>query len=437
MLKKIQCEPLRKFTQGIYRLAQKPQFWVVIHVILFLVIFTFLTWKFYEAPTPGAIEKIVATKILEGQIPYIDFESEYPPIALILFIIPALFAKTLPPYYIAFTIEMLLFDLLAIALIIYISKRINMSKVRTLTVYTLLMAITAGPIVTQRYDLPAAVMVLAAVAAFIAGKNKTSWGIVAVGVMAKIFPVVVAPFFAIWLIIKKQYKQLAQGIAVFLGAILIIALPWLIVDAGSFWTMVSYHLDRGLHAESTYGSFIILGQLFKWTTVDYDFTYGSFNIDSVLADNFASASFYVMAGAFLVICLIFAYQLYKKQKAITNIELNRVETETLLIRYAAIAVLTFLIFNKVFSAQYMIWVCPLLPLISIRGNNIMVLLALIAGALSIYIYPLNYEQFEYYETAPVIIMAVRNLLVIAIFIIAFFPAKRNAMQMTQKQLDGL
>jgi hypothetical protein len=210
-------------------------------------------------------------------------------------------------------------------------------------------------------------------------------------------------------------------------------LPWLIMDAKSLWSFIGYHLDRGLHAESTYGSFIILGQLFKWTSVNYDFTFGSFNIDSILADNMAHISFYLMAAAFAVICLLFAWQLYKKQKNISaaDMEINRLETETLFIRYAAIAVLAFLVFNKVFSAQYMIWMCTLLPLIRIRGNTIMIMMALVAGALSIYIYPLNYMAFELYETAPVIIMAVRNVLIIAIFIMAFFPAKNKAAPVLQ------
>jgi hypothetical protein len=102
----------------------------------------------------------------------VDFECEYPPVALLIFLIPGLIFRTLPPYYIAFTVEMLLFDILAIYLIIYISRRINISKVNALAIYTLLIAITAGPIATQRYDMAPAVMVLASVAAFVGGKNR-------------------------------------------------------------------------------------------------------------------------------------------------------------------------------------------------------------------------------------------------------------------------
>ncbi len=417
------CPILYKTCGVMNNLSRKTIFWVVIHTILFLAVFTALTWAWYDAPTPGVIEKIVACNILDGQIPYIDFECEYPPVALLIFLIPGLLFKTLPAYYIAFTAEMLIFDILAIFLITYIAKRINISKAKALTGYTLLIAFTAGPLVTQRYDLAAAVMVLAAVAAFIGGKNKTAWGVLALGVMAKIFPIVVAPFFAIWMLMKKQYSQLVKGIAVFGGVVLVTILPWLIMDAKSLWTMFAYHLDRGLHAESVYGSFIILAQMFGFTNVDYDFNYGSFNITSVLADNLANYSFYIMAIVLVILCLFFILQSYKIQILTVNSESSQIEMKTLLIRFVAIAIMVFLIFNKVFSAQYMVWICPLIPLLNIRRNNLVIMLLLVAGILTIYIYPFNYLEFEYFENLPVFLMANRNIIMIIVFVLMLIGLK--------------
>jgi uncharacterized membrane protein len=419
------CQIYKKAGSKLESLVQKTPFWIVIHVVLFLGVFLGWTYGFYDyyAPTPGAIEKIISQNILSGQIPYVDFECEYPPVALLIFLIPGLIFRTLTPYYIAFTVEMLLFDVLAIYLIIYISKRINISKVHALAVYTLLIAITAGPIATQRYDIVPAVMVLASVAAFIGGKNKTAWGVLALGVMAKIFPIVVAPLFAIWLLIKKQYSQLAKGIAVFGGVILLTVIPWLIIEPQSLWSMFSYHLERGLHAESTYGSLVLLGQLFGWTQVDYDFNFGSFNITSALADNLAHSSFYIMAAVLLAIYGLFAYQLYKQRKNDKDMASLQVEEETLLMRYVALAVMAFLLFNKVFSAQYMIWICPLIPLLNIRYKNLITVLLLIAGAFTIYIYPFNYVEFEYFESFPVLIMSRRNLLLIIAFVLMLIARK--------------
>ena len=413
------CHIYKNICEKLSKLAQKTSFWIIIHVVLFLCVFLLWSHVFYEyyGPSPGAVEKNIVLKIFKGQIPYIDFECEYPPVALLLFIIPGLFFRALPGYYIAFTVEMLLFDILAIFMIIFIVKRLNISKVKALSSYTLLIAIAAGPIASQRYDLAPAVMVLAAVAAFLSGKNKTAWGVLALGVMAKVFPIVVAPLFAVWLLIKKQDAQLFKGIAVFAAVALLTVLPWLIMDAGSIGSMLTYHMDRGLHAESTYGSFIILAQHFGWTSVEYDFSYGSFNITSGLADNLSHASFFIMGAVLLLAYVLFSFKLSKKELKTDGMLSSQAAQETLLIRYVAISVLAFMLFNKVFSAQYIVWFCPLLPLLNIRFHNFMVLLLLIAGAFTIYIYPFNYINFEYYETLPVFLMAGRNLLLVVVFIL--------------------
>jgi magnesium-transporting ATPase (P-type) len=188
-------------------------------------------------------------------------------------------------------------------------------------------------------------------------------------------------------------------------------------------------MDRGLHAESTYGSFIILAQHFGWTSVGYDFNFGSFNITSGLADNLAHASFYIMGAILFLVYTLFLYQIYKRE---LNKEVNissQAEQETLFIRYVTISVLVFLLFNKVFSAQYMAWFCPLIPLLNIRFQNLIVVMLLIAGVFTTYIYPFNYLEFEYFENLPVLLMANRNLLLIIVFILVLIgikPREKNA-----------
>lgn len=419
---------LQRYFDKIYGFAQNPAFWVAVHAVLFLCIFTNVGLNYYTSPTPTALENILALNMLEGQIPYSDFICEYPPLALLVFIIPALFFRSLSLYYIAFATEIFLFDLLAIALIIYISKRLNISTVRSLTVYTLFIAFVAGPISVQRYDLVPAVLTLAALAAFIAGKNKTAWGVLALGVMAKLYPLVIAPLFAIWYIAKGQYRRLAEGAAVFLGTVLVTILPWIIIDARGFWESISYHLERGLHFESFFGSLVLLGQLFGWTEVGSESSYGSYNLVSPLADNIAEASFFIMAAAFVALYLLFALRLRKEQDSAISPEAPAPGAGELLVRFTSLAVIVFLLCNKVFSIQYMIWLCPLLPLLHIRWSNIMVILLLIAGALTLYIFPFNYTPFIKCETAPIIIMASRNLLLLAIGALILFSGRAGAVK---------
>jgi hypothetical protein len=51
-----------------------------------------------------------ATQIREGRIPYRDFRVEYPPLALPLFLAPALASSDVTRFKIAFAVEMLIFN---------------------------------------------------------------------------------------------------------------------------------------------------------------------------------------------------------------------------------------------------------------------------------------------------------------------------------------
>ncbi len=419
---------LQRLFHRLQRIVRSPFFWIAIHAVLLLPVFISLAWLYYTSPSPGAAEYKIAMEILGGQIPYHDFAFEYPPLALLILVIPGLFFRSLSSYFIAFAVEIFLFDVIAIALIVYISRRLNMSTVRSLVFYTLFMAVVAGPIVIQRYDLVPAVLVLVALVALIKERNNWAWAMLALGVVAKLFPLVVAPLFFIWHIAKRQYGQLIKGVAVFSAVILATVIPWVVIDAQGFWHSISYHLERGLHAESSYGSFILLGQLLGFTHVQGGFSpYNSYDLTSPLADSLAAASFYIMAALLLALYLLFAFQLKKRQNKITSLGMPAAEAESLLLRYSALVIIAFLASSKVFSIQYLIWLCPLLPLLDIRRSSLIFILFLIAGAFTLYIYPFNYTPFARFENLPVLIMARRNLLIIVIgFLILFSGRARVA-----------
>ena len=409
---------LRRFPRSHY-------FWIAIHVVL-LLLFLFLSWKYYEGPSPGALEYHKALDILGGQIPYHDFTFEYPPLVILLWVIPALFFRSMPFYFIAFAIEIFFFDFLAMKLIIHLSRRLNLSMVRSLFFYTLFIGVVAGPIVIQRCDLVPAVLMLAALVALIKGRNSLAWSMLALGVVAKLFPIIIAPLFVIWYLIKKQYKQLIKGVAVFVAVILVTVIPWIIIDAQGFWYSINYHLQRGLHAESSYGSFLLLAQLLGFIRVGGGFSFGSYNLISPTADYITGVSFYIALEILLILYLLFALKLsglQRGQKNNISTVMPNVEMESLLLRYALLVIIGLMISSKIFSPQYMVWFCPLLPLINIRGSNLIFILCLIAGGATLYIYPFNYTPFARFETFPVIMMALRNLLLIVIGFLVLFPRR--------------
>jgi len=402
-------------------LKQRPfLFFAVVHAILFLAVFANLD---YLVGGHG-YERSFATKMLDGMLPYSDFISEYPPLALFSFLIPALFFPEFPAYGFLFAIEIYLLDLVILFILFKFATRLKLKIWPVLGIYTLCL-VAIGPIVTGRFDLLPATLVLVALYAFISGRNKTAWGFLALGAAAKLYPLVIAPLFFLYLLRRKQYRRLAQGIAIFGGVILVLNLPWVIIDADGFWQFLSYHLERGLHSESSYGSVLLVGQMMGLTQLEAGLTYGSWNVISPLADALAKYSFYITSAFLLSVYCLYARWLWQKPKdegggAVLN---NGMIRQLLL--FSLLAILIMLLTSKVFSPQFLIWLCPLMPLVRARWPYVPALLFFIAGAITQYIYPHNYVEFELFTPHLVILHAFRNLLLLAAAVIYLLPMRSS------------
>ena len=378
-----------------------------IHAVIFLGLLPAMAHFLY--PGTGGLENFIAQLIRGGQIPYHDFASEYPPLALLSFLLPGLFFNTVTAYSWAFAAEMMVFDLLALVMIADLASTLKMPVKNTLTVYTLLIVAT-GPILVARYDVLPAALVLAALWAFVKGKNKLAWAAAALGFAAKLYPIILLPIFVIYQLKNRQYSRMIAGGAVFLGVTLLVTLPWIIIDASGYWHSWTYHLERGLHSESTYGTALLTGQLMGLTTVQGALTFGSWNLSSPLADSLAQMSFYISAAILLAVYGFYAWRLQREAEGAPKAALSESSTAQLL-KYATLAVAVFLLTNKVFSAQYLAWLCPLIPLAADR-RYFAPMLFVAAAVLTQYVYPYQYISFELGKAMPVLTLTFRNLLLV-------------------------
>jgi uncharacterized membrane protein len=403
-----------------------------IHAVIFLGLLTPLALGFEFGA--AAREYDMAQQILpptDWQIPYHDFPSEYPPLALLSFLLPGLPTNSWVPYVWLFAAEMLICDLLALLMLADLASTFKISVRNTLVVYTLLILAT-GPILVARYDLLPAILVLAAVWAFVKGRVKLAWAAAALGFAAKLYPIIIIPFFFIYQVKNRQYNRLIQGGAVFLITLVILFLPWVVIDANGFWHSFTYHFERGLHSESTYGTALLTGQLLGLTKVEGALTYGSWNLSSPLADSLAKISFPLVAGFLFIIYGLFTWRLRKDSPSELSPKMSGPSALKLL-QYATLAVAVFLLTNKVFSAQYLAWLCPLIPLVVAGREYFVPLLFIVAAVLTQYVYPYNYIPFELGKALPVIVLTFRNLLLI---VMAVAIAVANRPEKNPYQIPG-
>ncbi len=388
---------------------------ILSHIAIFTLLFIPLSQLFYYAP--GSIELSFAKQMLNGGIPYRDFTSEYPPLALLVFYIPALIRSSNPAYALLFASEMMLLDLIIVYLIADIASYIQIPVTRTLAIYTLLL-LAVGPITVIRFDLLPAALIIAAIWAFIKSKNVLAWVFVALGVTAKLYPLIIAPAFGFYLLRNHQFRKLVNGILAFSTTMLAGNLPFFLMDPGNFINIITYHGQRGIQCESTYASLVLIEQIMGGPTVKGIFNFGSWNVTSPLADSLAKIALPLTAVALLAMYGIYVWILWKRTDKTMYLP-SGIEPgiARLIIGYVTLSVAIFMAGNKVFSPQFLIWLIPTVPLLNRRWQAVYTMLFIIMGAITQFIFPYKYMEYGAFLTPYVLMLALRNFLLILLAVL--------------------
>ncbi|MDX6476040.1 MAG: hypothetical protein QOH95_1551, partial [Gaiellaceae bacterium] len=122
----------------------------------------------------------------DGLVPYRDFAVEYPPGAIVAFILPAAFDD----YAAAFAWQMALCGVVLVAAVAAI--RVEAAA------YVALAPVLAGSLILSRFDLWPALLTVAALAALLRERHRLGWGLLGAGVAAKLWPFVIVPLALVW-----------------------------------------------------------------------------------------------------------------------------------------------------------------------------------------------------------------------------------------------
>ncbi|MCP4614704.1 MAG: DUF2029 domain-containing protein, partial [Planctomycetes bacterium] len=278
--------------------------------------------------------------------------------------------------------------------------------------------------VIDHFDLAASIMVLLAFYCLVRGWITVSWVMLALGTMIKIFPIVIVPILALYLFWRKDYRQIFKGGIAFALTLLLVSLPCMIIDTEGYIDSFTYHNDRGLQVESTYSSLIFLGDLWGITTIETDFVdkAGSWDTITPLADTFAD-----IAPLIVFLSLALVYGAYT-QKQRHRKPMDEETQQKHLITYSTLALIIFLITNKVFSPQYVIWLYPLIPIIAVRWKSFLVVVFAVIALATQYIFSYHYDYIfsdhyfdlvKHHETSAILVLIGRNFMLIAMAIVFF------------------
>ena len=285
------------------------------------------------------------SRVLAGGVPYRDYHVEYPPLALILFVLPRLGASRFVPYPVLFAAEMLIFD----AAVVWLLAAHTAAREGVRAVPVRLAWYTAAfgalyPVVGTRYDLAPAALAFAGALAWFGGRPAAGGLLTAAGTLLKIFPAVVAVLGAVS-DRRTARTGRARALLVFAAATLAVGAAWLALGGA---VSLMYHVGRGLQIETVWAGVLLLADKVLGITPAWRYSH-------------ASVEIVVPGSSFFAVLAIPA------QIALTGAVAWRFARSGLgdPLRYAAAAVLALIVAGKVLSPQYIVW---LLPFVSALGG---------------------------------------------------------------------
>lgn len=388
-------------------------FLIFISLYLLIVILD-QNFQFLDS-TEIRLYKRIADEILSGKLPYINYLFEYPLGSLIDFLIPK-FTEFLIPYFIGFSLH----NIVLMFLTTYFSQRIiNLFQDENHFQYTLfqfIIIVIFFPLILNRYDVFPMFLTTFGLYLYLIGEKKSSnshkffsYIIITFAGWVKLYSFLLLPILIIHEFKKKEFRKIISHVLIFI----LTSLPFIIY---SFFAreglqyFLNYHGCRGLELESTYSSILLfLEKIHLVPNLNITYTYASYGLDGNLPNFIAKLSFPIFLISYALLCLHFYFS-----KESQKHDFQEKSSIVKIFTYSFLSISIFILMNKVFSAQYIIWLLPffgILPfLLPLKEKKQFILLSFLTVFFTILIFPLFWEYLIHKNFILILILLLRNFL---------------------------
>ena len=336
-----------------------------------------------------------------GDVPYRDVRPEYPPGALLAFVVPALLSHDEAGFRDVFELLMALCGVATVLLTAVSLRGLGATRARTLGALALVAAfpLLLGSVVLTRFDLYPAALVAAALAALVHRRDRLGFGLLGAAVAVKLYPAVLVPVALGYVWRRRGRREALIGLALCVGVVVLAFLPFLVVAPDGVAHSLGRQLSRPLQIESLGSALYLAAHHLVGLDVEVRSGHGSQNLHA--------------SGTAVTAVLLSLAQM----AVLAWIWLRRPTSSEELVRWSAAALVAFVALGKVLSPQFLIWLAPVVPLVAgWRGVRASLLLVFALAVTQLWFPSRYWDLARELDPLPSTLVLIRDLVLVALLV---------------------
>ncbi len=336
-----------------------------------------------------------AAETFAGQLPYRDFFIEYPPGVLAAILPPGLAGTRPTQYAIAFAIAMLILFGLTLLAAYGATVRLGLSRPRALLALAplTLSPVLLGPIPTGRYDLLPTLAVVIALLCLLFGRETAAAAALGLGTVTKLYPAALLPLALVLAVRRGGFRAARSAGIAFVGAVAAFTAPFALLAPRGLIDSLRFQLDRPPAYENFVASMAYLAHHWFGFGVALIPTHSSFGLGGARGTVLGWAQTLLLLGV-LAWILVRTLQVADQGR------------EGWLC--AATTLAAIVTFGQALSPQYLLWLLPVVPLVTGRYGTV-ALSTLVAACLLTRLFWATPHNDNINATQPTLLLAARNL----------------------------